>query len=53
MFDLIFNLIVVVNALNEINIFDISECVDKKNNNSTKKCIISKKSYTNVNIDNI
>ena len=53
MFDLIFDLIVVVDVLNKINIFNISECVNKKNNNSTRKCIISKKSYTNVNIDNI
>ena len=53
MFGSIFNLIVVVDVLNKVNIFDINECVDKKNNNSTRKYITSKKSHTSVNIDNI
>ena len=53
MFDSIFDLIVVVNVLNEVNFFDVSKCVDKKNNDSTKKNMISKKNYTNVDIDNV
>ena len=53
MFDSVFDLIVVVNALNEVNFFDVSKCVDKKNNDSTKKSMISKKSHTNVDIDNV
>ena len=53
MFDSIFDLIVVVNVSNEVNFFDVNKCVDKKNNNSTKKSMISKKSHTNVDINNI
>ena len=53
MLDLIFDLIVVVNALNEVNFFDVSKCVDKKNSDSTKEDMISKKSHTNVDIDNV
>ena len=53
MFDSIFDLIVVVNVSNEINFFDVNKCVDKKNNDSTKKNMISKKNHTSVNIDNV
>ena len=53
MLDSIFDLIVVVNALNEINFFDVNKCVDKKNNDSTKRDMISKKNHTNVDIDNV
>ena len=53
MFDSVFDLIVAVDALNKVNIFNISKCVDKKNDNSAKECIISKKSHTNVSINNI
>lgn len=52
MFNLIFDLIVVVNVSNEINFLDVSKCVDKKNN-STKKNMISEKNHTNVDIDNV
>ena len=53
MLDLILDLIVAVNASNEINFFNVSKCVDKKNNDSTKENMISKKSYTNVDIDDV
>ena len=53
MLDSIFDLIVAVNASNEINFFDVNKCVDKKNSDSTKRNMISKKSHTNVDIDNV
>ena len=53
MLDLILDLIAVVNVSNEINFFDVSKCVDKKNSDSTKENMISKKSHTNVDIDNV
>ena len=53
MFDSILDLIAAANTSNEINFFDVSRCVDKKNNDSTKKNMISKKNHTNVDIDNV
>lgn len=53
MFDSVLDLIAAANALNKVNFFDVSRCVDKKNNDSTKEDMTSKKSHTNVNIDSV
>ena len=53
MFDSVLDLIVAANISNEVNFFDVNRCVDKKNNNSTKKDMISKKNHTNVDIDSV
>ena len=53
MLDLILDLIAVVNASSGVNFFDASKCVDKKNSDSAKENMTSKKSHTSVDIDNV
>ena len=53
MLDSVFDLIAVANALDGVNFFDVSKCVDKKNSDSAKKDMTSKRSHTSVDIDNV
>ena len=53
MLDSILDLIAAANASGEVNFFDVNRCVDKKNNDSTRENMISKKSHTSVDIDSV
>ena len=53
MFDSVLDLIAVANVSNEVNFFDVNRCVDRKNNDSTKRGMTSKKNHTSVDIDNV
>lgn len=53
MLDPVLDLVAAANASGGVNFFDASRCVGRKNSDSTKEDMTSKKSHTGVGIGNV